>query len=132
MLGKKLLIVPLVLVSGICLGTVLSGGIALAETETVSQEDTGETLQAQTRPRPRPRPTFFEEERRFGVLGDTFLVDALDGGADPFYRTGGEGMGSPDSFPKILPPSLENGRSAPRSPRGGPFGIFENLPPRSR
>lgn len=129
MRGKKMLIWRLVLISGISLGTLLPIGIGLAETETVSQ-DNGEIIQAQDRPRRRPRPTFFEEERRLGVLGDTFLIDALDGGGDPFYRTGGEGLGSVDHFPRVLPAPQEGMRSQPPVPRGGPFGIFDRLPPR--
>lgn len=129
MLGKKMLIWRLVLVSGVSLGTLLPVGLGLAETEIVSQ-DSGETIQAQSQPRRRPRPTFFEEERRLGVLGDTFLVDALDGSGDPFYRTGGEGLGAPDNFPKIVPSSQEGMRSQPPTPRGGPFGIFDRLPSR--
>ena len=122
-----MLIWRLVLVSGISLGTLLPVGIGLAETEMVSQ-DNREIIQSQNQPRRRLQPTFFEEERRLGALGDTFLVDALDGSGDPFYRTGGEGIGNPDNFPKVLPSSQQEMRSQPRTPRGGPFGIFDRLP----
>lgn len=72
-----------------------------------------------------PKPSFFEESRRPARTGfsETFVIDALDGMADPLGGRGATGSGTPST--------VSEGANRPRSnaPSATPTNPSSPLPP---